>query len=142
MKRIPMTKKSSRSTALRKADEAFSLYIRTRDAQPYDGKAFRCISCGRVLPIEQADCGHYVNRQHMSLRFSEQNCNAQCRHCNRFMEGNIQSYRQGLIDKIGLAKVELLDAMKYQTNKTSTFELEAIAQHYKKEIKKFQYQIK
>lgn len=143
MKRnIPTTKKPSRSTALRKADEAFSLYIRTRDAQPYEGRAFRCISCGRVLPIEQADCGHYVNRQHMSLRFSEQNCNAQCRHCNRFMEGNIQSYRKGLIDKIGLAKVELLDAMKHQTFKISTFELEAIATHYKKEFKKFQYQIK
>lgn len=136
------TKKPSRSTAMRKADEAFSLFIRTRDSQSFSGKAFKCISCGRILPIEQADCGHYANRQHMSLRYSELNCNAQCIHCNRFDEGNMQGYREGLIQKIGLAKVELLEASKHQTNKLSAFELEAIAKHYKAETKKFQYQIK
>lgn len=127
---------------MRKADQAFSLYIRTRDAQPYEGRAFRCISCGRVLPIEQADCGHYVNRQHMSLRYSELNCNAQCSHCNRFDEGNMQGYRRGLIDKIGLQKVELLESMKHQVNKLSSFELEAIAKHYKDKTKDFKYKIK
>lgn len=127
---------------MRKADQAFSLYIRTRDAQPYEGRAFRCISCGRVLPIEQADCGHYVNRQHMSLRFSELNCNAQCSHCNRFDEGNMQGYRRGLIDKIGLQKVELLESMKHQVNKLSSFELEAIAKHYQAKTKDFKYKIK
>jgi hypothetical protein len=139
-------KKSSRtpnrSTSMRKADEAFSLFIRTRDSQPYEGRAFKCISCHRVLPIEQADCGHYVNRSHMSVRFNEKNCNAQCRHCNRFMEGNIQDYRKGLIEKIGLQQVELIESMKHLTNKISTFELELLAKHYKQEIKKFDYQIK
>lgn len=132
----------SRSKAMRKADEAFSLFIRTRDAQPYEGVAFRCISCGRILPIEQADCGHYVNRQHMSLRYSEMNCNAQCRQCNRFQEGNIQDYRRGLIHKIGEQKVDLLDAQKHATNKMSAFELDLLAKHYKSETKKFTYQIK
>jgi hypothetical protein len=125
-----------------KADGAFSLFIRTRDSQSYEGKSFRCISCGRVLPIEQADCGHYVNRQHMSLRFSVLNCHAQCRKCNRFMEGNIQDYRKGLIEKIGEAKVLLLEATKHITNKISNFELELLTKHYRAETKKFQYQIK
>ena len=136
------TRTISRSTAMRKADEAFSLYIRTRDSQPYEGRAFRCISCSRVLPIEQADCGHYVNRQHMTLRFSDLNCNAQCRHCNRFMEGNIQDYRKGLVLKIGDQKVTLLEAQKHLTTKISTFELQLLAKHYKEETHKFQYQIK
>lgn len=127
---------------MRKADESFSIFIRTRDSQPYEGRAFKCISCGRVLPIEQADCGHYVNRSHMSVRFNEKNCNAQCRHCNRFMEGNIQDYRKGLIGKIGLQQVELIESMKNLTNKISTFELELLAKHYKEETKKFEYQIK
>ena len=127
---------------MRKADEAFSKFIRTRDSQPYEGRAFRCISCNRVLPIEQSDCGHYVNRSHMSVRFNEKNCNAQCRHCNRFMEGNIQDYRKGLIAKIGLQQVELIESMKHVTNKITTFELEILAKHYKEETKKFDYQIK
>jgi hypothetical protein len=136
------TRKASRPTLMRKADEAFSLFIRTRDSQDYEGRAFKCISCGRVLSIEQADCGHYVNRSHMSLRFSESNCHSQCRFCNRFQEGNIQDYRKGLIQKIGLQKVELLEAAKNVTNKISNFELEILAKHYKAETKKFKYQIK
>ena len=136
------TRKASRSTLMRKADEAFSLFIRTRDSQAYEGKAFKCISCGRVLSIDQCDCGHYVNRSHMSLRFSETNCHGQCRHCNRFQEGNIQDYRKGLIQKIGEQKVILLEAQKNVTNKISNFELEILAKHYKSETKKFKYQIK
>ena len=136
------TKGTTRSTAMRKADEAFSLFIRTRDSQMFGGKAFRCISCGRVLPISSADCGHYVNRQHMSLRYSELNCNAQCQKCNRFDEGNAQGYREGLIAKIGEPKVEMLEVMKHNTYKLSAFELEAIARHYKEETKKFEWQIK
>ena len=136
------TRRASRSTLMDKADRAFSLFIRTRDSQEYEGKVFRCISCGRVLSIDQADCGHYVNRSHMSLRFSEMNCHAQCRRCNRFMEGNIQDYRKGLIKKLGEAKVLLLEATKNVTNKISNFELELLAKHYKKEVKKFKWQIK
>ena len=136
------TRKASRSTLMRKADEAFSLFIRTRDSQPFEGRAFRCISCNRILPIEQADCGHYANRSHMSLRFSEANCHAQCRHCNRFQEGNIQDYRKGLINKIGEQKVLLLEAQKNITNKITNFELEVLAKHYKQETKSFKYQIK
>lgn len=136
------TRKASRSTLMRKADDAFSLFIRTRDSQAYEGKAFKCISCGRVLSIDQCDNGHYVNRSHMSLRFSELNCNAQCRHCNRFQEGNIQDYRNGLIKKIGEKKVLLLEAQKNITNKISNFELEILTKHYKSETKKFTYQIK
>lgn len=135
-------RKASRSTLMRKADDAFSLFIRTRDSQEYEGRAFRCISCSRVLPIEQCDCGHYVNRSHMSLRFSESNCHGQCRHCNRFQEGNIQDYRKGLIKKIGEQKVILLEAQKNITNKISNFELELLAKHYKQETKKFKYKIK
>lgn len=70
-----------------KLDKEFSLFIRLRDAMP--NGYFRCISCGQIKPFEQADNGHYINRQHMNTRFDEMNCNAQCRHCNRFMEGNI-----------------------------------------------------
>lgn len=132
----------SRSTLMRNADDAFSLFIRTRDSQPYQGRAFRCISCQRILPIQQADCGHFINRSHMSLRFSELNCNAQCRHCNRFDEGNFTGYERGLIQKLGEQRVRLLQAQRNVTNKISNFELQILAKHYKAETRKFEYQIK
>lgn len=85
--------------------------------------------------------GHYINRQHMSLRFSEINCNAQCSHCNSYMEGNIPGYRRGLIKKVGLKKVEMLEAFKYKPNHLSEFDLNEIAKLYRKKTKEFKYQI-
>lgn len=128
-----MAGKTTRSKLIEKLDDVFSMFIRLRDSNT--NGTFRCISCGRILPFEQADCGHYINRKHMSLRFSEKNCNAQCRSCNRFDEGNIQGYRRGLITKYGEPTVILLEAMKNETNKLSIFELEAMINHYRKEVK-------
>ena len=111
-----------------KLDKEFSLYIRLRDSS---GGYFKCISCNEIKPFEQADCGHYINRQHMSTRFDEMNCNAQCRKCNRFMEGNIQGYRQGLVAKYGEQRVLLLESKKNQTRKYSDFELQELIKYYK-----------
>lgn len=115
-------------------DTVFSMFIRLRDAIP--NGMFRCISCGRLLPFDQSDCGHYINRQHMATRFNEKNCNAQCRKCNRFDEGNIQGYRRGLIAKYGEPTVLMLEAMKNQTNKISDFEYRAMIDYYRKEVKR------
>lgn len=111
-----------------KLDRIFSLYIRLRDTMP--NGYFKCISCGKIKPFAQADCGHYVNRQHMSTRFHEMNCNAQCRHCNRFMEGNMQGYRQGLIEKYGEQRVIILEALKNQTRHYSDFEYRELIKYY------------
>lgn len=112
-----------------KLDRVFSRYIRLRDCMP--NGYFRCISCGQIKPFEQADCGHYINRQHMGTRYHEVNCNAQCRKCNRFMEGNMQGYRQGLVAKYGERRVLVLESMKSQTRKYSDFELTELSKYYK-----------
>lgn len=116
-----------------KLDRVFSQYIRLRDMLP--GNVFQCISCGRIKPINQADCGHYINRQHMATRFSEVNCNAQCRSCNRFDEGNMSGYRAGLVRKYGETKVVLLESMKNDVRKYTDFEYEALIKHYQFKIK-------
>lgn len=135
-------KRVKRTSAMRRADTAFSLYIRTRDSQDYEGVMFKCISCGRILPIGQADAGHYINRSHMALRYSEDNVHAQCRRCNRFDEGNAQGYRQGLIEKIGWAKLKLMEAQKYAQHRLTVTDLLIIADYYKQKVKEFKYKIK
>lgn len=116
-----------------KLDKVFSEYIRKRDT---NNGVFRCISCGKLLPYEQADCGHYINRKHMATRFDEMNCNAQCRSCNRFDEGNMQGYRRGLVALYGEQQVTLLEAKKHNFRKYSDFEYDVLIKHYKEEIKK------
>ena len=95
-------------------------------------KAGRCISCGKIVPFGKGDAGHYVNRQHMSLRYSEENVHFQCISCNRFDEGNIQDYRKSLVRMYGEEYVEKLESAKHITRKISDFELDAIAKEYKK----------
>ena len=115
-----------------KLDRIFSIYIRKRDTIGGYGV---CISCGKVIMFDTCDCGHYINRQHMSTRFDEHNCNAQCRKCNRFDEGNIQGYRKGLIKKIGLEAVELLEIKKFNKAKYTEFEYKILIQEYQQKIK-------
>lgn len=126
--------KPKKASLTAKLDKVFSEYIRLRDTRE-DG-TFTCISCNRILPYDQADCGHYINRKHMSTRFSEKNCNAQCRSCNRFDEGNIQGYRRGLVAKYGEYAVVMLESMKNQINKISEFEYNTMIDHYRKEVKR------
>ncbi|RGY28166.1 recombinase [Bacteroides sp. OF02-3LB] len=126
--------KPSKNSLMVKLDIVFSKFIRVRDMRK-DG-TFICISCNRILPYEQADCGHYINRKHMATRFNEKNCNAQCRSCNRFDEGNLQGYRRGLISKYGESVVLMLESMKNQINKISDFEYKAMIDYYRKETKR------
>jgi hypothetical protein len=130
-----MAKKST-ATLKTKLDRVFSEYIRLRDTAGHskDGY-FRCISCGQIKPYSQADCGHYIGRQHMATRYNEINCNAQCRFCNRFNEGLKGGYRKGLIQKYGEDKVLLLEAAQKSTVKISECEYRTMIGFYKEKIK-------
>lgn len=116
-----------------KLDRIFSEYIRRRDS---DENGFgRCISCGKIVHWKDADCGHYVNRKHLATRYDEQNCNLQCRSCNRFDEGNIQGYRRGLVAKIGIDAVDMLEIKKHNTCKISDSVYKILIAMYQKKIK-------
>lgn len=117
-----------------KLDRIFSQYIRLRDAD--QNGYIRCISCGKIVLWKEADNGHFINRKHMSLRFSETNCNAQCRSCNRFDEGNMTGYNLGMIKKYGQQTVDLLIISKNKANKISDTEYKILIKHYQQEVKR------
>lgn len=76
-----------------------------------------------------------MSRRYFSTRWSEDNCRPQCVACNIFNQGNIQMYRIGLIKEIGEQRVSLIEARAMQeTCKYSEFELNAMIQHYQKEV--------
>ena len=124
--------RSAERKLIEKLDREFSLFIRHRDSK---NGSFVCISCHKPKPFEQADCGHYFNRQYISVRFDLVNCNAQCRKCNRFQEGNIQGYREGLVDKFGKQALNELTVRKVTTKKYTLFELEKTIEYYKQKNK-------
>jgi hypothetical protein len=115
------------------ADKAFSAYIRARDE---DGAGnFRCPTCGRYLPIEQADAGHYISRARMSVRYDEMNAHAQCRECNRLLEGAHVQYRKWLVEKYGWREVDALEAKARITGGYTSRDLIEIADFYKRKLK-------
>ena len=134
----PKSRTPTLSTMVDRLDTTFSKFIRLRDAMP--SGTFRCISCGQIKPLEQADCGHFHSRTHMSTRFDEDNCNAECRFCNRFSADHIIGYRENLIKKIGLQKFQLLEVKAHQTKKWSMFELEQLNKYYRARIELLQKQ--
>lgn len=148
----PRRKKSELQTWTVKLDKIISLYVRMRDSRQFNYTHFKCISCGRILPIDQADCGHYHSRTHMSLRFDTRNCNAECKFCNRFSSDHLIGYRKNLILKLGMLsfkqkypnaapdmdevkrlgeqQLDLMDVEKHQIKKWSIFELQQLYQYY------------
>lgn len=111
-----------------KLDKAFSRYVRLRDSS---GGYFKCISCGQIKPYEQADCGHYHSRRHMSTRWDEDNAHAECRACNRFRADHMIGYRENLIRKIGQMRFDKLAWKAAQTKRWTDFELIELTKYYK-----------
>ena len=114
---------------LKTADRWFSKFIRLRDAD--DTGILNCISCGIPVHWKNADAGHFIKRQFMSLRFNEKNVNGQCRKCNWLLQGNDIEYAKGLVKKYGKGILEQLVATKHRTTHTGRFELKHIADYYR-----------
>ena len=114
------------------AQIAFNSYIRARDA----GKP--CICCGKPLGTEpnSFDAGHYRSvgsAPHM--RFVEDNVHGQTKYCNNYLASNPVGYRKGLIERIGLVRVEQIESD--QTVRKYTKEgLQELAKHYNAETRR------
>ena len=130
------TPKTEREKLVAKLDRIFSKYIRMRDADT-DGN-IRCCTCGKLVEWKRSDCGHFHNRRHMAIRWDEQNCNAQCRKCNRFEEGEKDRYLEFMEFNYGQETLDRLALLKRIGRKWSVFELEAMIALYKDEVKKLE----
>jgi hypothetical protein len=129
-KRVKLEDKD-KTELIKVLDKYFSLYIRLRDTMP-NGYC-RCISCGQIKPFEQMDCGHYFSRRHLSTRFDERNCHAECRACNRVDAEHLDGYRDNLIRKIGENEYNKIKILRSSTKNWLREELLAMIKHYKSE---------
>ena len=118
----------------REAQTAFNAFIRARDADK------PCICCG--LPLSAGDVGGKYDAGHYRstgsaphLRFHEDNCHAQRKQCNRWGAGRAVDYRLGLIQRIGLERVEALEADQ-EPRKYTADELKALRDEYRRRLRK------
>lgn len=112
-----------------RADKYFSLFIRLRDCD--DNGLATCCTCGKIKPVKEMDCGHFIKRQHMATRFSEVNCAAQCKRCNAFEQGRDADFERHIINRWGPDKLNLLKASARKVYKRGMFDLDILATYYK-----------
>src|SRR3990167_3621311 len=120
-RRLKKGKTRTTRSFIKKLDKVFSLFIRKRDANSSGNAA--CISCGNVYHYTQMDAGHYVSRNRMALRFDERNVHAQCRKCNRFMNGAMDEYALALQRKYG---PDILVKLNAEKNKIKQFTIQEL----------------
>ena len=122
-------KLKSRSDWLKDLQRVFNEFIRLRDAD------LPCISCGRYHN-GQYHAGHYRSVGACpELRFNEDNVHKQCSACNSYLSGNILEYRLGLIEKIGLERVEFLERQDHPPLKLSVEEIKELIKVYRAKVR-------
>ena len=93
----------------KKADSSWSLYIRKRDAN-FAGTV-RCVTCGHREHWKEFDCGHYLSRRFLSVRYDERNTAPQCRNCNRVRQGEEMRMLMYLERKYGKEAIEQMEML-------------------------------
>ncbi len=101
-------------------DRVFSLYIRAKYKK-------ECYTCGYVGPLQ---CGHFVSRQYLSVRWDENNARPQCAMCNIWGRGMVLDFEENLKNELGDVLVESLKERRKEVTKlTREYYLENIARY-------------
>lgn len=74
-----------------------------------------------MKPWKELQCGHYVSRSHLSLRYDERNCHPQCVGCNIFKSGAmdeyalalVRQYGDGILEELGREKQKIVKDFPY-----------------------------
>jgi hypothetical protein len=97
-------------TLIDKADKAVSTYIRLKYADHAGNVS--CVSCGKVLPWQEAHCAHYIGRASKATRWEETNLAPACNSCNVFhKEFHMREYTLWMLDTYGRDHVDKLRAL-------------------------------
>ena len=78
-KKKPKKERLTRGKLIGKIDRLVSIYVRYGSAVKRNGKFYcTCVSCGKEFPIEKIDCGHFVQRGCLPLRFDMADVAPEC----------------------------------------------------------------
>ena len=121
----------------KEAKESFSRLVRLKGCLKTTGNPHYgiCFTCGTVMPLESIQCGHFISGRSNALFFEETNSHIQCNVCNTFKGGNLEVYREKMIDKYGLQEIERLESLRHTVQRISSSEYEEMRAKFKQEFK-------
>lgn len=120
------------SSLEKKLDRVFSLFIRTRNID--EGGTTNCVTCNRLFYYADLDAGHFVKRQHKSVRWDERNVHPQCTRCNRFLNGAMDEMALYIYKLYGQDTLCELLRLKHTTKKYHRSEIEELISIYENKI--------
>jgi len=109
-------------------DQIFSIYIRQKFSDTNGNNT--CYTCGKAGTIKTMQNGHFVSRQYLATRWSEDNCRIQCSGCNLFGNGKPLDFEERLKKDLGSEYVEKMKASRH-------FSLKLDRHWYTAEIEKY-----
>ena len=131
-------KQPSKSAIKRKAWDAFSKFIRTRDCLRTTGCPDwgLCSTCHKRYHIKLLQAGHFIPGRRNANLFSEKGCHAQCYNCNINLRGNTLEYRRQIIEMYGEGYDEILEKEAKEIKKYSFEGLTELVKYYKIAVEK------
>lgn len=126
--KIPVKRKVSRTSLVKKLDTEFSIYVRTRFSI---GSKASCFTCDKIDDWKKLQCGHFMSRKHYATRWDEDNCQVQCYACNVMKYGEQYKFGVYLNQIHGEGTAEGLLIKSRTASKIKDFELEEKIEYYK-----------
>jgi hypothetical protein len=129
-KAIKPKKREKTQVQLKKElDSVFSLYIRTKYADPAGNS--KCYTCGKWGTIKTMQCGHFISRQYLATRWHENNTRNQCAGCNLFGNGKPLDFEENLKKELGSKYVENMKKSRHEVLKLDRNWYKEKIEHYK-----------
>ena len=105
-----MSKQQSLEQIRQKCLKAFQLLRRLEEADEWG--MCTCISTGKRIYYKDLDGGHYISRTCRATELEPDNVWPQSKYANQYLHGDYHNYRDSLIKKIGLDRVERLEDLR------------------------------
>lgn len=83
-----------RTYLIQDLDSIVSKYVRIKESNQ-EG-IVQCYTCFRSGEWKTFDCGHFIPRANMALRWDLRNLRPQCKKCNQYDYGNIEEFELAL----------------------------------------------
>ena len=125
--RVPKKKERTQAKLKKDFDALFSRYIRQKYAN--EEGMVKCYTCSTIKHWKEIQNGHWIPRNNLATRFSEDNCRPQCVACNMFQKGMPDVFAVNLIK-------EGVDIVALQQTRYSIFKIDR--HWYIAQIEKYQ----
>lgn len=116
-------------------------FQKLRKIQESYGGYVVCISCGKILPLKDAEGGHFIPRRFRATEMERHNVYPQCHECNQHKGGNVEAYRKALVGKVGLKEVQRLESLKHTSFKRTSADYTALKRQFDAEIRKLEKEL-